>query len=431
VRVAFLVPRFPVVSETFVLNQATGVLDRGHELDIYAFGPGDAPALWHPDAGRYGLMDRVRFLPRVPRRRTRRAWTALGLMGAAARHGSRALGAMGRSLNVLKYGREALSLSLLYVVAPLLGRGGYDIIHCQFGHLGRLGLQLREIGAAGRLVVSYRGSDISAYVKKHGDRVYDDVFASGDIFVPNCEYFSRRLVSLGCDAARIAVLRTGIDCGRFPFTAREPAADGIVRIGFIGRLVEKKGVEYLVHAISRLVRGGARLECSIVGSGPLRESLQRLVLDLDLGSVVTLFEAAPQPEVVRFLQRFHIFVAPSVTAGDGDEDAPTNVLKEAMATGLPVLTTYHGGIPEVVEDGVSGFLTPERDIGALTDRLGLLARTPALWAAMGRAGRVRVEKDYNLSNLNDELVALYRRALQQPAAPRRPARAGSREQQAQ
>jgi colanic acid/amylovoran biosynthesis glycosyltransferase len=430
VRVAFLVLQFPVVSETFILNQATGLLDRGHEVDIYAFRPGDAPALWHPDVGRYSLMDRVRFLPHVPRPRARRAWTALGLVGAAARQGPQALGALGRSLNVLRYGREALSLALLYAVAPVLGRGRYDIIHCQFGHLGRLGLRLCEFGAARRLVVSYRGNDISAYVKRHGDRVYDDVFASGDIFVPNCEYFRRRLVALGCDARRIAVLRTGIDCNRFPFTPREPAADGIVRIGFIGRLVEKKGVEYLVHAISRLVRGGARLECSIVGSGPLREYLQRLVLGLDLGGVVTLFEAAPQPEVVRLLRQFHIFVAPSVTARDGDEDAPTNVLKEAMATGLPVVSTCHGGIPEVVEDGVSGFLIHERDIDALADRLGHLARTPALWATMGRLGRARVEMDYNRSNLDDELVAIYRRALRQPAAPRRRVRAGSRDHQA-
>ena len=114
-----------------------------------------------------------------------------------------------------------------------------------------------------------------------------------------------------------------------------------------------------------------------------------------------------ETEIVKILQDTHIFVAPSITAADGNQDAPINVLKEAMAIGLPVVSTYHGGIPELVEDGKSGFLVPEKDVAALADKLGYLIEHPELWSAMGKAGRQFVLEHYNLNLLNDDLMNIY------------------------
>jgi len=118
-------------------------------------------------------------------------------------------------------------------------------------------------------------------------------------------------------------------------------------------------------------------------------------------------------------------VAPSVTAADGNQDAPVNVLKEAMAMGLPVVSTLHGGIPELVEDSVSGFLVPERDADALAEKLGLLIEHSDRWTAMGKAGRTFVEAHYNMNMLNDELVELYQRLLRTKPMQRQPAIAHS------
>jgi colanic acid/amylovoran biosynthesis glycosyltransferase len=107
-----------------------------------------------------------------------------------------------------------------------------------------------------------------------------------------------------------------------------------------------------------------------------------------------------------------------VTAADGDEEGIPNVLKEAMALGLPVVGTRHAGIPELVEEGVSGLLVPERDEGSLADALDSLAREPGRWAAMGRAGRARIEMEYDIHRLNDRLAGLLS-DLTRPEAPAR------------
>jgi colanic acid/amylovoran biosynthesis glycosyltransferase len=114
------------------------------------------------------------------------------------------------------------------------------------------------------------------------------------------------------------------------------------------------------------------------------------------------------------LAQSHILIAPSVTAADGDEEGIPNTLKEAMAMGLPVISTVHAGIPELVNDGVSGFLVPERDVEALADRLMRLVDQPETWAAMGRAGRRQIEAEFDTDRLNDDLLVLYKGMLETP-----------------
>jgi colanic acid/amylovoran biosynthesis glycosyltransferase len=109
--------------------------------------------------------------------------------------------------------------------------------------------------------------------------------------------------------------------------------------------------------------------------------------------------------------RADILLAPSVTAADGDEEGIPNVLKEAMASGMPVVGSRHAGIPELIEDKVSGFLVPERDEVALADALQRLAQAPQGWAAMGRAGRTKIEQDYDINRLNERLTGLFEQLI--------------------
>ncbi len=128
-----------------------------------------------------------------------------------------------------------------------------------------------------------------------------------------------------------------------------------------------------------------------------------------------------QKEIIEILDVCHIFIAPSVTGVDGNQDAPVNTLKEAMAMGLPVISTFHGGIPELVEDGKSGFLVPEKDADAIASKLTYLLEHPETWKQMGKIGRSRVEEKYDMNKLNDELVEVYQKVvdsqLPQPKLP--------------
>jgi len=119
-----------------------------------------------------------------------------------------------------------------------------------------------------------------------------------------------------------------------------------------------------------------------------------------------------EAEIIEVLNTCHLFIAPSVTASDGNQDAPVNVLKEAMAMGLPVISTYHGGIPELVEDEISGLLVPERDAEALATKLGYLLEHTKDWSNMGKAGRSFVENNFDLQRLNDKLVSRYEKLLE-------------------
>jgi colanic acid/amylovoran biosynthesis glycosyltransferase len=274
------------------------------------------------------------------------------------------------------------------------------------------GMILRDVGAIkGKLITSFRGYDISWYVKACGEDVYDELFAKGDFFLANCEFFRQRAIKLGCDDKKIVVHGSGIDCSRFTYKPRYPHPDGKIRIATTGRLVEKKGIEYGIRAVAKVANFHQNIEYNIIGDGHLKEHLQQVISQLNVADKVKLLGWKNQKEIIEILDDTHLFVAPSVTAEDGNQDAPVNTLKEAMAMGLPVIGTLHGGIPELVEDGISGFLVPERDVDAIAQKLNYFIEHPEVWEQMGRAGRVYVEEHYDINRLNDELVEIYQQLV--------------------
>lgn len=416
-QIAIFVNKFLPVSETFVVRQIVGLLERGHNVDIFAAAPAD-PRDLNQEALRRGLMNRVRYLcgpSRGPRPYLWRVLMALGLMASV---GWRRPKMFALTLSVIRYGRAARSLDLLYAAGCLIraGRGRYDIIHCQYGPLGLLALRLTKLGAlSGKLVTSFRGYDATRYLKAHPEG-YKQLFLEGDLFCPVSESLKRVIMAAGCSEGKIVILHSGADCSRLTYSPRQRGPHEPTKLLTVARLVDKKGVAYAVQAVARLVRGGRRVSYVIAGDGVLRPDLDQLIEELGLSAQVHILGWVDEEQVTRLLNEAHILVAPSATAGDGDQEGIPNVLKEAMATGLPVVSTRHGGIPELVEDGVSGFLVAERNVDALTDRLAYLIDHSDLWPAMGRAGRLKVEREFDLERLNDALVELYRRLLRNGAS---------------
>lgn len=408
IKIAFIVGYFPVISETFILNQIIGLIARGHEVTIFATKPIETNKV-HPDVEKYNLLAHTKYQPEIP---INQLWRWLKALKLIFTNFSKSPSVIVRSLNFFKYGRRAASLRLLYSIIPLINSEPYDIIHCQFGVFGLDAVILQNIGAIkGKLITSFRGFDISWYIKQYGDKAYDLLFNQGDFFLANCDFFRHRAIKLGCDAKKIVVHGSGIDCNRFPFKLRQPKPDGKINIITVGRLVEKKGIEYGIRAIAKLAKFYPNIEYKIVGYGALKQSIEELIKELNMTDKVKLLGWKNQPEIIELLNESHIFIAPSVTARDGNQDAPVNTLKEAMAMGLPVIGTLHGGIPELVKDGVSGFLVPERDADAIALKLNYLIEHPEIWSQMGQAGRAYVEVHYDINKLNDELVQIYRQVL--------------------
>ncbi|MBE9004672.1 glycosyltransferase [Fortiea sp. LEGE XX443] len=409
-KIAFFVAHFPILSEPFILNQIAGAIEHGHEVDIYSLDgkPQDISNV-HPLVNQYQLINHTIYAATRPKHELWRWIKGLFLLGINFyKNPSVCL----QLLNTSRYVSQAKSLKMLYRALPFLEKKSYDIIHCQFSTLGVFGVWFRQLGLIeGKLISTFRGSDISKFLPKWGEKVYQELFQETDFFLANCEFFKDKAVALGCEPNKIHVHGSGIDCSKFFFKERHLFDDGVIRIVTTGRLVEKKGIEYVIRAIAQVVRIYPNLEYNIIGDGELKEHFEKLITDLNLGNVVKLLGWKQQKEIVEILDKCHIFVAPSVTVKDGNQDAPVNTLKEAMAMGLPVISTKHGGIPELVEDGVSGFLVPERDADAIAHKLTYLIEHPELWVNMGKAGRARVEEKYDMHKLNDELVEIYQQVL--------------------
>lgn len=407
-KIAFIVGRFPCLSETFILNQITGLIDRGHEVDIYAYGHGKDLKM-HADIERYNLLHRTFYYgddyQKIP---TNKFWRFMKGLNLISKNIHKKPMALLKSLNIFKFRREALSLFTLYSIIPFLDKDIYDIVHCHFGPNGNLGALLKYAGVfKGKLITAFHGYDMTQYIEKNGNNVYDHLFKEGDLFLPISERWKDKLIMLGCSEQKIIVHRMGINISKFPFHPRKPRKDGKINLLTIARLVEKKGVQYGIQAVAQVIRKYPKIEYRIIGDGPLKTDLENLIKKLDICSNVKLLGWKQQEEVIELMEESDILLAPSVTAKNGDQEGIPVAIMEALAQGLPVISTYHSGIPELIEDGISGFLVPERDINALAEKLDYLMRHREIWPEKARVGRKHIEENYDINKLNDRLVQIY------------------------
>ncbi|EAQ01570.1 hypothetical protein OB2597_03998 [Pseudooceanicola batsensis HTCC2597] len=401
-RVGLVTSTFPVVSESFVYELALALRDHVGALELlplHGAGP-DSVA----DLGRLAATEAlVRMPPPLDR-------TGAILHGLANPSKLRVdLGAPRR------WGGTFRQMRLFENASP------YDVVHAQFATLGLDVLRQIDIGALRPrgLVVHVRGYDISKHVRSHGPRVYDSLFARADLFIANCEHFRQVAIGLGCPPDRIVVVGSPCDTDFFtpPATPRPPFEGRPLRLVAVGRLVEKKGFADAVEAVGLLAAQGREVTLDILGDGPERDDLAARAARAGVADRVTFHGAASRPQVLEALHRADIGLAPSVTASTGDQDAPVNTLKEQMATGMPVVATDHGGIPELVIDGVNGRLVPERDPAAIARAIGEFADEPGHWEELGRAGRRKVLENYAPRIILERTLAAYARAVGHDAIP--------------
>ncbi|QPM67315.1 glycosyltransferase [Atribacter laminatus] len=403
-KIAFIVGAFPKLSETFILNQITGLLELGHEVDIFAgFNPYEKKV--QPDIEKYKIMKNVYYL-NMPTNKIRRVFKGLVLLTTNF-HKDPVI--LLKALNIFIFGKSALSLRLLYAIIPFLGKKkDYDVIHCQFGPNGNLGALLKQLGIQGILVTTFHGYDIRLGIEKRGN-IYHKLFKSCDCILAISDYNYENLIRLGADPKKIFFHSVGINLNIFPYRWRSAGfghSNAIV-ILTVARLVEEKGLEYGIRAVAQLLElnHGLQLEYRIIGGGPLEKQLKQLVEKLGLGGVVHFLGPMGQADVVQEMLRANLFLLPSIA-----EALPVSLM-EAQAVGLPVVATSVGSTSKVIIDGKSGFLAPARDVNALVERLEHLIKHPEIWQEFGKTGRRFVEEHYDIKKLNQQLVEIYRNLI--------------------
>jgi colanic acid/amylovoran biosynthesis glycosyltransferase len=399
---------------------------------------------------RHGLLHRTRVLGRrMPVTRASGGRTTFGaLMHCVRPELARASGGWG---------------PLVRTLAALRGEGSFDVVHCHYGVTG-----LRDMVAArlwgAPLVVSFYGYDASRYPRERGERVYEPLFAAAQRVTTLSPHMDDRLRALGCPPEKIRRVPLPVDASgeahaqipRLASLARDdsgasrvwddsgasrvrddtghserraegegyvipsgarsaesrnrdrPDRGAEVRLLTVARLVEKKGIGIALRALGSVRHELPNVRYDVIGDGPLRAELEALASSLGIADRVRFAGALSNEHVQRAMRDADVFVLPSMTAANGDEEGTPTVLLEAGCAQLPVLATRHAGIPEVVAEGRSAVLVAENDTGALAAGLRTILAARNRWPAMGEAGRrLVIERGHLTADVAARLEALY------------------------
>ncbi|MBA2270298.1 MAG: glycosyltransferase [Chthoniobacterales bacterium] len=268
----------------------------------------------------------------------------------------------------------------------VLEQSNAELLHIYFGHIAVHLLPLIEQWR-NPSVVSFHGADVMVDLEKPAYRAATTrMLAAVRLVLVRSESLRAALVELGCAASKIRIQRTGIPLQQVPFQARVWPSDGCWRLLQASRLIEKKGLRTSLRAFAEFTRKYPQAHFTIAGEGPLLDELQEMTRELNVAGQVTFAGFASQSQLRELLYGSHVFLHPSETGADGNQEGVPNSMLEAMATGLPVFATTHGGIPEAVEDGTSGVLVSEGDAVALAKRLTNLTAQPDVLSGIARRG---------------------------------------------
>ena len=257
-----------------------------------------------------------------------------------------------------------ISVGELRALINVLERSNARLLHIYFGHIAVHLLPLIRAWK-NQSIVSFHGADAMVDMNKPAYReATRQMFDSVKLVLVRSESLRHAVVDLGCDEKKIEVQRTGIPLDEFPFRERNfPASDGGGEWRFVqaGRLIEKKGLPVTLRAFAGFLKRYPNATLTIAGEGPLLGDLQELAGELKIDNRVAFTGFISQEQLRDLYHVSHIFLHPSETGPDGNQEGIPNSMLEAMASGLPVFATNHGGIPEAIEHGMSGVLVPERD----------------------------------------------------------------------
>lgn len=385
-KVAFVTWKFPALANTFILNEIVEVKKRGHDLAIYSLERSQDEVV-HDDVERFGLLQRTFYLD---------DFIAERLPGDPA---------------LQRYQDDWLN-DRVHAIPPLarkLRQDGVDVVHgCFCNNSATVAMLL------GRLADIPFGFECHAHDLfvdlRHGD---EKLREAARIF-PISDYNRRHLIEqLHCAPQKIRVRRVPINKTSCDAIQAQPRDPGLVT--FVGRLHPIKGLQDALSAFAVVAADMPAARFCIIGDGELRQPLQQRAAALGLGERVEFAGNMTNERALQRVARSAAFLLPSVITADGDRDGiPTSII-EAMYLRTPVVSTAVSGIPELIEDGVDGCLSPPGDVAAIAGRLRSLLADAGLRAKMGERARQRVDLEFD-SDRNIDILLREWQAMRQPAS---------------
>jgi colanic acid/amylovoran biosynthesis glycosyltransferase len=299
------------------------------------------------------------------------------------------------------------------LIDSAIKNGRFDLIHAHFGHNGAYAM-----GFATRhkipLVVSLHGADVTVLLGREKYRPvfwnylirYRRLFEQTALFLAASFELKELICSIGCPAEKVTVYRLGIDLDAFS-PSLEKSENSPPTVVMVGRFVEKKGHEFGMRAFAHCRRQVPKAKLVIVGDGPLKNYYAALAKELLIEDSLELKGPLPPAGVQELIRKSKVVLAPSVVAKNLDRESGMIVAKEAAACGIPVIGSIHGGIPDIIDNNVTGYLVKERDFAEMGERLAELLSDEPLRLLMGRAAREKMEREYDIRQRISVLEALY------------------------
>jgi len=295
----------------------------------------------------------------------------------------------------------------------IIKNGNYSIIHAQFGPGSIYALYYaRKLKIP--LVITYGGYDVPVLMTKRKFNpkylrytLFSNLMLkTASLFLPVSKDLAEKLIQLGAPADKVKVFHRGIVIPE-KLKEKKRGINDPLKVMMIGRFVEKKGFEYGIEAIAKANEQGRNVSALIIGNGPLKFKYESIIKSFSIHNKIKILNNMPQSEVFEKIEESDVIMVPSIVAANGDTEGITNVLKEGCARGLVALISDHGGNPEIVEEGTTGFIVPERDIESLKEKLMQLHDNPEMVLKMGKAAAEKMKKELDIRKTNEILEKHY------------------------
>ena len=398
-KVYFFVRTFPVLSQTFVLNQVKDLKNQGMDVHVLAVNPIDhtssiLTSIFGPD-----VDEKVSSI--LPEPHSKKSWVYMLLGALLCACVKQRWPILGLASRLIKKKNFFTAKDLLCLVWHL--RNKKIVMENCIAHFGSNGVVLdylrnAELIDCENLFTVFHGYEISRYDQL---TLWKEEYGKlGGKLLPISEHWAESLVNFGANKSSIEVVHMGVDVDTFSFSDKELSSP--LQVLSVARATEKKGLKYAIEAI---LNSELDVHLTLIGDGKLLPSLKMLVEKHSNKSRVTFLGACPPERVSSELKETDLFLLPSVQDSTGDKEGIPVSLMEAMASGVVVLSTIHSGIPELIDDGVSGFLVPERDALVIQEKMKEIIKNPTL-SLIRENARAKVDNEFNAATLSKQLLSL-------------------------
>ncbi|MCK5510467.1 glycosyltransferase [Candidatus Parcubacteria bacterium] len=406
-KIAFFIGAFPAISESWFIEQLAGLIDMGAKIDIFSFKKGGKGNI-SEKVQKYDLINKTTYLE-YPNSWFKRISIGLYFFLKIILLKPSVI------FNYYIYTRsnkQKFTLKYLFWIGPIVNKiNNYYLIHCHFGMIGNRFLIIRKIlKLKQKIVVTFYGQDSSKYIQQKGLRVYDNLKRESSYFLLMTQEMKERFVKLEFPVEKLLVHYTGVNMDNYIFNFKTFKRPNVFRIITVGRFVEKKGLEDALRAIKIAVKEYNNIELNIVGGGEkeYKDKLMKMVSEMGLEKNVKFLGLLPHQETISLFRKMHVMLQMSKRAKNGDTDDLPFVILESQASGLPVITTRHVGIPDGICDKKTGYIVREGDYNEASEKIMYLINNPELLQNFSYSAAKFVKNKFDLKKLNQKLIFLYK-----------------------